>query len=119
MDNALLKKMHCFSADVDLVGLIPEASRQHSTLIEADISCFHDAPPAIETATEENSPELSDYELGFHQGQKKSAAIFQDTIKVMQEALDRLQSELTTIAQQIEAGHLSALAECLPCSAEA
>lgn len=112
MDLALLKKMRVYPTDAALAGLIPEAGSGESTLIKADISLFH-AAPSLQVSDEGAPPELSEYDMGFQEGQAKANIVYQDTITVMQTALDRLQAEMTSMARQIEQSHLSALANCL------
>jgi len=118
MDLTLLKKMDVYPTDAEMAGLIPEASSGETTLIKADISLFHDAAPLQTSIVEElcelsEPPEISEYDMGFQEGQAKADIVYQDTIKVMQAALDKFQAELSSMAQHIEQSHLSALTKCL------
>ena len=112
MDIALLKKMHVYPTDAAPVGLMPDAGSSESTLIKADISLFHDMP-ASEVSAQGETSEISDYDVGFQEGHAKADLVYQDTIKVMQMALDNLQNEMASMARQIERSHLSAVAICL------
>lgn len=114
MDRALLNKMDVYPADVTSENLIPQARGGESTLIKADISCFHEAPPVRAVASElEEAPIKSDYDQGFERGQEDAKAVYQETINVMQAALDGMQANLISISREIEASHLSSLASCL------
>ncbi|MDB2438736.1 hypothetical protein N9W89_08485 [Hellea sp.] len=112
MDTALIKKIDVYSAGAALDVILPKAESKESTLIKADISLFHEIP-SVKLPLEEPSSGLSNYDVGFEKGQAKADAVYKDAIKVMQTALDNLQAEMGSIAQQIEASHLSALATCL------
>lgn len=114
MDIGLFKKMDVHPSDVASNTISTMAKREATTLIKPDISRFHEPPRVIAIECEEDdTPLVSDYDQGFEQGQEQSNAVYQDTIKVMQAALDLLQAERDSIAREIEANHLSAIAACM------
>lgn len=114
MDIELFKKMDVYPSDVVTKTITTAVKSEESTLIKPDISRFHEPSLAIEAESEEDdTPLISDYDQGFAQGQEQSNAVYQDTIKVMQAALDLLQAERSSIAREIEANHLSAIGACM------
>ena len=113
MGMDLFKKLHVFPSDIIPTDLTAETTSGVSTLVKPDISCFHESAVALGGGNGDGQPIVSDYDQGFKQGQEQSNAAFQDTIKIMQTALDELQADFASITREIEAGYLSVIADCL------
>ncbi|MEP6342118.1 MAG: hypothetical protein ABJ275_02300 [Maricaulaceae bacterium] len=121
MDIELFKKMDVYPSDVTSETITKTAKSESSTLIKPDISRFHEPSLEIEVETvEDSTPLVPDYDEGFKQGQEQSnanyqqeIAVHQDTIKVMQAALDLLQTERASVVREIEANYLSAIGACM------
>ncbi len=109
MDIALLKKMMVYPTDAKLAGLIPEEGDGPSTLIKADISLFHEGPRPVETRSEPKDALPSEYERGLAEGKAKSDAVHSETIKLLQNAVNTMQSQMGARVKEIEQGHLSVM----------
>lgn len=135
MDIAILKKMSVYAAETKVAELLRQEEVSESTLIKADISLFHQLPDnsgrkdQVKDAQkdEEPSPTATDdevevprtlspreeYERGVADGKSQSDAVHQETIKLLQNAVNKMQEDLEKMARRIEASHLSAVATIL------
>jgi|GEM_PF-6848818 len=116
MDQALLKKISVFAGETALAEPGSGQGPEPESVIKADFAVFHETPDKIAAPQGDNSaeqtPALSDYEAGLADGQAQAELLFKDTIAVMQNALDSIQSKLHNITREIELSHLSALSKC-------
>ncbi|MGJ8562355.1 MAG: hypothetical protein ACSHXY_02275 [Alphaproteobacteria bacterium] len=112
MDGSILKKVNVYPAGNGQLGQIQSPNYTEVNVISADIGVFHQTPQTSRKDKPAELPEL-DYAAGLRDGKAKSDLVYQNTISVMQKALDAFKVEIKTIAAQIEFDHLSALNACL------
>lgn len=93
---------------------------QRSAVVKPALSLFHRLPkmsPAIfRPGADEKSnqnPNHSSYEQGKSEGEAKASLVYQDTIKLMETALETLQAQYASIRSDVESSHLQAVSQCL------
>lgn len=104
----------------------PDSHSGMSKVILTDISRFHPAEqqnpaglldmPILDGRKVSNPAtcqSVDDYQTGFDAGQAQAETVYNQSIAVMQEALNRLQEAVNAAASQIETGHAAVVQACL------
>ncbi len=113
MDQALRNKILVYETPETKGDRQPLAEGGQSTLIEAGVALFHAMPEAPLGLEEIEDIVISQYDLGFQEGEARANALHHSAIEVMQQALDKIHAESKILVKQIEQSHLSAVAKCL------
>lgn len=116
MEKSLLQGLRTFPFELVSTAESTPISRGQSTLIEANISLFHDMPETTEkdvTESADPAEKLSSYDQGVEAGRTETKAIYEQTISLLQNSLTECQREFSLMREQIEQGHLSALSSVL------
>ena len=113
MDPALRNKIVVYPTLETTREGISSGERGPSTLIEAGAALFHASPDTSSGPDQIEGLAVSQYELGFQEGETAANALHQSTIDVMQQALDKIHTEYKDLVAQIEQSHLAAVLKCL------
>lgn len=126
MDSALRKKIGSYGPSFDtphdpVDSPAPLGLGRAGKVYKTDFAVFHTdsrrepTEPTSETSekTITEADLKAQYDAGVKAGKAQSDQVYEDTIKIMQNALDTLQERMAHVGKQIEGKYLSMLSECL------
>ena len=113
MDQALRNKIVVYPTPESTSESMSVEERGRSTLIEAGVALFHAMPDSPSGPDQVEDLAISQYELGFQEGEARANALHESAIEIMQEALDKIHTEYRGLVTEIERSHVSAVAKCL------
>lgn len=84
--------------------------KQESSVLYPDMTKFH---PGGDGAGQGRAARQADYMEGFEAGKAEAAQMYEQTIRVMENALDGLKSSMAQMKQDVESSHGEVLKHCL------